>query len=467
MPKKPAIKKRRNLLAQSLPIIVFFILALLFVSAVLRVGVGDAEWAGLVVSELSKELAARYDIPQGEKGVCVVMVHEQALNSGIKAGDLLKSINGAPVASVSSFLRVARGVDVREGALLDIIRNGGPLYVTLHDRPGLHGKIKRYLGLEAQYASPVALRTPAQAAAVPAETVWLGVELEPGPGGIFIDDVPIGSLAEKAGFKAGDKITAIDGQKAADMATFNQLTFNGKLKSATVEIRRGNDTVYLFIRDELSKGVAQRAAFSLTKPLLGAAGAPSGPVAPLFIDAPPGPAASLPPVEGHWVGMETLNLTPQLALFLNIPSNIKGVLVDEAGMEAQDAGVQAGDVVVSVGGMNTFTLKQFRAATRIVRNNKAAQVVIYRKGNYTTLTISSIWLLGVAQVETAQMIPKGAVAPHRYRGACTSCHTIGTTGQLAKDGGDLLNINAPPIKRGAKAPHRYRGNCKTCHTIIR
>ncbi len=196
MLKKPAIKKRRGLLAQSLPIIVFFILALLFVSAVLRIGVGEAEWAGIVVSELNKELAARYDIPQGEKGVCVVMVHEQALNSDIKAGDLLKSINGTAVTSVSSFLKVARYADVREGALLDIIRNGGPLYVALYDRPGLHGKIQRYLGLDQQYTSPVAFKAPAGGAAAPAEALWLGVELEPGPGGIFVDDVPIGSLAE-------------------------------------------------------------------------------------------------------------------------------------------------------------------------------------------------------------------------------------------------------------------------------
>lgn len=464
MQKSKAIN-RKDRFTRVLPLVVFFILIILFISAILRIGVGEAEWAGLVVSELHRELVVRYDIPRGEIGVCIVMVHEQALNSGIKAGDFLKSINGEAVTSVPSFLRVARDVDISSGVLLDIVRAGEPLYVTLYDRPGLHGKIKRFLGLDPQYTSPVALTTQAGAPAPPVEATWLGMEMEPGPGGIFVDDVPIGSQAEKAGFKAGDIITAIDGIKISGIANFNKLTLNGKTRSATVEVKRGADKLYIFVRDELPKGVAQRVAFSLTKPLLGSGGG-TGAVAP-FLANIPGPAASLPPAEGHWIGMETLELTPELAFFLNIPSNIRGVIIDEAVMEAQDAGFNAGDVVVRVGTMDTFTLKQFRAATRAVRNEKTVSVVAYRKGKYRTFTIRSVWPVGPAQMETAQMIPKGAVAPHRYRGACTSCHTIGNTGQLTKDGGDLLNINAPPIRKGAKAPHRYRGKCVTCHTVIK
>ncbi len=460
MPKK--VIKKKGLFAKTLPLIVFFILLLLFISAILRIGLGEAEWAGLVVSKLNNELRARYDIPHGEKGVCVVEVQEQAFNSGVKNGDLLKSINGKAVTNVQSFLRVARYVDIHEGALLDIVRNGEPLYLTLHDRPGLHGKIKRYLGLDPQNLSQVAMRIDHGTAWV---HTWLGLELDPERQGMVVDDVFIGSSGDRAGFKPGDIITAIDGVKVADKATFNKLTLNGMSKSAAVEVLRGNDTLYFFIRDELPKGVAQRAAFGLNKPLLGETGMVQG-IAPFLTDTL-GPAASLPPVEGHWLGMETLELLPQLALFLNIPANIKGVLIDEVTMEAQDAGLQAGDVVVKIGGMDTFTLKQFRAASRVVANKKIVDVMAYRKGNYRTFTIRSVWSVGVAQMETAPIISSGAVAPHRYRGACTSCHTIGKVMPLAKDAGDLLNINAPPIKKGAKAPHRYRGNCNTCHTIIK
>ncbi len=129
--------------------------------------------------------------------------------------------------------------------------------------------------------------------------------------------------------------------------------------------------------------------------------------------------------------------------------------------------VMAGDVISQVGNRNTYNLKQFRAATRAVADQNRVNVVAYRKGKYLTLTIKSVWPVGTAQMETAQMIAAGAVAPHRYRGACTNCHTIGNTGQLPKDAGDLLLLNAPPIKKGAKAPHRYRGRCTSCHTIIK
>ncbi len=461
MPKKVAIKKKGFFL-KSLPLVTFFILLFLFIAAILRIGIGEAEWAGLVVSKLDRELRARYDIPAGEKGVCVVTVQEQALNSGVKTGDFLKSINGKKVSSVSSFLRIARYIDIREGVLLDIIRNGEPLYLTLHDRPGLHGKIKKYLGLESQHLNTVAMR-------ISPKTIiphtWLGLELDPELQGMVIDDIRLGSAAERAGFKAGDIIIAIDGVELTDTAVFNKLTLNGRIKSATVEILRGRDTLYIFIQDELPRGLVQRVAFGASKSLFGNVlqGRPQDPILAIA----PGRAASLPPVEGHWVGMETLELIPQLALFMNIPANIKGVLIDEVTMEAQDAGFLAGDVVVKVGGMDTFMLKQFQAATRIVKNNKAVNVVVYRKGNYSNFTIKSLWAVGVAQMETAPIIAGGAVAPHRYRGACTSCHTIGKILPLAKDTGDLLNINAPPIKKGAKAPHRYRGNCTTCHMIIK
>ncbi len=461
MPKKAAIK-RKSFFLKSLPLVVIFILLLLFIAAILRIGIGEAEWAGLVVSKLNRELRARYDIPAGEKGVCVVIAQEQALNSGVKKGDLLKSINGMAIRNVSSFLQVARYTDIREGVLLDIIRDGEPLYLTLYDLPGAHEKIKRYLGLDPKYANQVAMR-------ISPNTItphtWLGLELDPERQGMVIDDVRIGSAADKAGFKPGDMITAIDGVELTDTVMFNKLTLNGRTKSATVEILRGKDTLYVFIQDELPRGMAQREAFSLSRPLASGAGRVkfSAPVLTNIV----GRAALLPPVEGHWVGMETLELLPQLALFMNIPANIKGVLIDEVTMEAQDAGLIAGDVVVKIGGMDTFTLKQFRAATRIVKNNNVVEVVVYRKGNYLELRVKSLWALGMAQMETAPIIAAGAVAPHRYRGSCTSCHTIGKVLPLAKDNGDLLNINAPPIKKGAKAPHRFRGNCMTCHTIIK
>ncbi|HIJ60526.1 MAG TPA: hypothetical protein HPP56_07940, partial [Nitrospirae bacterium] len=53
---------------------------------------------------------------------------------------------------------------------------------------------------------------------------------------------------------------------------------------------------------------------------------------------------------------------------------------------------------------------------------------------------------------------------------CEKCHaiakTVKNTGQMAKDGGDVLTKKAPLIKWGVKAPHGNRGVCVNCHTVI-
>jgi hypothetical protein len=78
--------------------------------------------------------------------------------------------------------------------------------------------------------------------------------------------------------------------------------------------------------------------------------------------------------------------------------------------------------------------------------------------------------LGLAQMEAAPMINATDPSPHGYYGPCERCHTISktvkNTGQLAKDGGDVLVVRAPPIKWGAKPIHGKRGTCTSCHKII-
>ncbi len=131
--------RRRN---RTLLIISLVTLLLFFVAALVRIGVGEAEWAGMTVSDLTSTLALEFNVPIGEEGVVVNWVEEQAYNSGVKEGDFLKAINNKQIRNVKEFLNVARGIDSDEGVLLDILRDRGPLYITLYNRMGLHGKIK-------------------------------------------------------------------------------------------------------------------------------------------------------------------------------------------------------------------------------------------------------------------------------------------------------------------------------------
>ncbi|WP_420264718.1 magnetochrome domain-containing protein [Candidatus Magnetominusculus dajiuhuensis] len=187
------------------------------------------------------------------------------------------------------------------------------------------------------------------------------------------------------------------------------------------------------------------------------------------------PAAAISPLElilqeGHWIGLETIPLTPAIATANSIPLNVKGVLVDEVTLVAAYSGLFAGDVITAINDAEVTDLLTFRAATRPAANAKQAVVTVYRTGAQKKITVTAADVLGIAQMEAAPMILPTDTAPHGYYGPCNKCHAISktaaNTGQLAKDAGDVLTITPPPIAWGAKPPHRDRGQCTNCHKII-
>ena len=78
------------------------ILALFFWAAMMYIGVGDAEWAGMTVSNLTGNQAVEYGLPQGAQGVVIKFVEDQAYYSGVKEGDLLKAILSGNVEKIKS-----------------------------------------------------------------------------------------------------------------------------------------------------------------------------------------------------------------------------------------------------------------------------------------------------------------------------------------------------------------------------
>jgi len=95
-------------------------------------------------------------------------------------------------------------------------------------------------------------------------------------------------------------------------------------------------------------------------------------------------------------------------------------------------------------------------------------MTVYRKGQWFSLTLSAPDNLGFVQAETAPMILPGEIMPHPYRGPCTDCHAIGTTGHIVPDPDGII-LPPPPISAQALAtppPHKDRGPCQACHQII-
>jgi hypothetical protein len=182
------------------------------------------------------------------------------------------------------------------------------------------------------------------------------------------------------------------------------------------------------------------------------------------------PAPTIDPrrfTEAHWQGLEVIPNTPLIAATLKIPLDAPGVIVDDVTLPADLQGFQGGDLVMQVAGVATPDLTTFIDATDRVRDLPNADVVVLRDAQPKLMRVTGLKpRLGTANGETATMIRPGARMPHPYRGPCTNCHRIGTTGNIPVDQGSPMVIGAPSIRADAKRPHRDRGPCTACHQIL-
>ena len=305
--------------------------------------------------------------------------------------------------------------------------------------------------------------------------------------GVLVMEVFDLSPCRSAGVKAGDVIMRVDNRsvKGEEMLwkLLNKKTIGEEIKltvyrdgskmnlACMLDVRPTGIGIPTFVKPreqefpEVPAMVLQAQAVAMTTPSTADTKVSTGTLpSPLEQNA-----AGKKFIEGHWLGLEVIPLTTELATEYQIPEGETGLLVDEVTLEAAESGILAGDMVQSIGGIPTPDLKAFFEATQRerVQEEKLAQVVVSRRGSKMTFTMTArnTNMLGFAQMEAAQPIQPGALRPHRYMGRCTKCHIfMNTGGQLATDAGDILP-NPPPITKNAKPPHRYRGTCATCHTI--
>jgi S1-C subfamily serine protease len=51
--------------------------------------------------------------------------------NGLRSGDIIKGINGTPVEGLESFVKQSKKVDIKKGFVLDVIRSGNSIYLTV------------------------------------------------------------------------------------------------------------------------------------------------------------------------------------------------------------------------------------------------------------------------------------------------------------------------------------------------
>ncbi len=176
-------------------------------------------------------------------------------------------------------------------------------------------------------------------------TGWLGVFVDNATAmsdaGVAIANVQQNSPAQKAGLRPGDVLAKYDGKRIRDPRQFIRLVQDTPIgTTVTLDIIRNGEPAALHALIEARQPTENPGRFVFNFPDIPPMPSPASSAETI----PDVSAASLP-------GIETVPLTPQLAAFLEVPDK-GGLLVLSVDPQTTFglAGVQAGDVIVSVDG---------------------------------------------------------------------------------------------------------------------
>jgi len=283
-------------------------------------------------------------IPLGTPGTSVDMIQtDAAINPGNSGGPLLNT--RGEVIGINTLI-ITRGVPQSAGVGFAV-----PINVAKEILPQLRTKgrvIRGWLGVSIQDVTEALARS---------------YHIKDAKGAI-IADVTEGSPADKAGLKPDDVVIGVDGREVRDRSDL----------TSYIASRPPDSTVHLKV---LRNGSEKDVAVTLgTFPEEGLARAD-------------GRSES----EGRsHQGMSLQNLSSDLAAELQLPRGFKGVVVTqvEPGGNAEDAGLQRGDVIVSVNGNTVENVDDVEKELAKAKADGVARLR-FRRGNvytFTTLRLS-------------------------------------------------------------------------------
>jgi C-terminal processing protease CtpA/Prc len=199
----------------------------------------DGSYLGVATEEITKENMSRYGLREVRGvGVTQVIKDSPAEKAGIKKDDVILRFDGESVTSVRKLTRLVSEVAADQTVKLTLSRGGAEqeLSATLsrRDSKTLLGSMVRddvFRGIEENWPQvhmgdgPLVFSTGAnRRIGVSTQTLtkqladYFGVK----DGGLLITSVTEGSPAAKAGLKAGDVITAADGETVDDSSDLSR-----------------------------------------------------------------------------------------------------------------------------------------------------------------------------------------------------------------------------------------------------
>ncbi|RWR01546.1 serine endoprotease DegQ [[Pantoea] beijingensis] len=186
---------------------------------------------GIKGTEMTADMAKAFNV-DAQRGAFVneVLPKSAAATAGIKAGDIITSIDDKPITSFAE-LRVkigttAPGKEVKIG----LLREGKPVVVTVK------------LENSTQATASAELLSPALQGAALSDG-----QLTDGNKGIKVDSVQKATPAEQVGLKKDDVIIGVNRTRVQSIAELRKV-LAGKPPLLALNIMRGNESIYLLLR---------------------------------------------------------------------------------------------------------------------------------------------------------------------------------------------------------------------------
>lgn len=224
----------------------------------------DTGWLGIEMTEVSAEKASSLDMKSAH-GVLVteVLPDGPAAKAGLQANDVILEYDGHEVEGTVQFRRLVRETPPGRSVAVTVLRAGHDEKLTIQV-----GNRARNMESEFREGTPLTLTVPPQAFNFKMEmpelfmgmTPTLGIEAEdvsgqlgayfhvPGDDGVLVRSVSAGTPAAKAGLKAGDVITRVDGITVTTLAELRaQLRQKREEKTVKLMVMRQGSPVSLTV----------------------------------------------------------------------------------------------------------------------------------------------------------------------------------------------------------------------------
>ena len=183
---------------------------------------------GIKGTEMSADIAKAFNLDvQRGAFVSEVLPGSGSAKAGVKAGDIITSLNGKPL---NSFAELRSRIEPGTKVKLGLLRNGKPLEVEVT------------LDTSTSSSASAEMITPALEGATLSDG-----QLKDGGKGIKIDEVVKGSPAAQAGLQKDDVIIGVNRDRVNSIAEMRKV-LAAKPAIIALQIIRGNESLYLLMR---------------------------------------------------------------------------------------------------------------------------------------------------------------------------------------------------------------------------